>query len=70
MDNIKKLEPRPTSPVAKVLAMAAGSKLQTAIVIGWDDNGDLYFDSSEPDGAEVNWLLDQAKKDLLAGGRE
>jgi hypothetical protein len=72
MDNIKslRLEPRPTSPVAKMLAEAAGAKLQMAFVGGWDEQGQLYFESSETDGAEILWVLEQIKFALLEGGRE
>lgn len=61
---------RHPTPVARVMAMAAGAKLTSAVVIGWDENGELYFRSSESNGAEVGWLLDQAKLDLLESGRE
>ena len=61
---------RHPTPVARVMALAAGAKLQTAIVIGWDESGELYFRSSESDAADVNWLLDQAKLSLLEAGRE
>ena len=72
MDNIKplRLEPRPTSPVAKMLAEAAGAKLQMAFVGGWDADGKLYFEASETDGAEILWVLEQIKFALLEGGRE
>jgi hypothetical protein len=65
--------PGPTrhpTPVARVMALAAGAKLTSAVVIGWDENGELYFRSSESSGAEVGWLLDQAKLALLESGRE
>ena len=61
---------RHPTPVARVMAMAAGAKLTSAVVIGWDENGELYFRSSESNGAEVGWLLDQAKLALLESGRE
>jgi hypothetical protein len=61
---------RHPTPVARVLALAAGAKLTSAVVIGWDESGELYFRSSESSGAEVGWLLDQAKLALLESGRE
>ncbi len=61
---------RHPTPVARVLAMAAGAKLENCVVVGWDNDGQLYFRSSESNGAEVGWLLDQAKLALLESGRE
>jgi hypothetical protein len=58
------------APVARVMALAAGAKLQAAVVIGWDESGELYFRSSESDAADVLWLLEQAKLSLLEAGRE
>jgi hypothetical protein len=48
-----------------VLSRALESNLQTAIVIGWDESGELYFASSEPSGSEILWLLENAKKFLM-----
>lgn len=57
-------------PVARVLAIAAGAKLTSVVVTGFDQNGQLYFGSSESSGPEVGWILDQAKLALLESGRE
>ncbi len=48
----------------RVLRQALG-KLGTAIVIGYDTDGDLFFASSDPDGPECLWLLEKTKKVLL-----
>ncbi|OQW71703.1 MAG: hypothetical protein BVN33_14825 [Proteobacteria bacterium ST_bin13] len=61
---------KPAHPINQILASAAGAKLQDVVVIGWRENGEIYFASSQDDGAEVNWLLDMAKAELLAAGRE
>ena len=51
-------------PADRTLEQAKGN-LATAIVIGYDDHGDLYFASSQSDGGAVLWTLEQAKKALL-----
>jgi hypothetical protein len=58
------------TPVARVMALAAGAKLTSAVVIGWDQDGDLYFRSSESRGPDVLWLLEQAKRELLVARDE
>lgn len=52
-------------PVGKILKAAREAKLQAALVIGFDKDGDFYFASSKADGGEVLWLLELAKKRLL-----
>jgi len=51
-------------PADKVLN-AAIDKLETAVIIGWDKDGDFYFASSKADGGDVLWLIEKAKKLLL-----
>jgi hypothetical protein len=46
------------------LKFAAGN-LETVVIIGYDKDGEFYFASSEPSGAEVNLLLDIAKNRLI-----
>jgi hypothetical protein len=50
-----------------VLATAAGAKLSEVIVIGRTQEGDLYFISSSADGGDVLWLMEIAKRELMAG---
>lgn len=71
-DNIREFPgtTRLTTPVPKILAAAAGKKLTDVIVIGWTDEGDFYFASSDANGAEVNWMLDIAKRELIGMGDE
>ena len=52
-------------PSERVLESAITVGLNDAIVIGWDKDGELYFASSIADGADVLWLLEKAKKELL-----
>lgn len=44
---------------------AAKGKLDIAIIIGVDKEGDFYFASTKADGGEVNWWLDTAKRKLF-----
>ncbi len=44
---------------------SAEGELETAIVIGWDNDGEFYFASSAADGGDILWLLEMAKKRLL-----
>ena len=52
-------------PPERVLEAAITVGLTDAIVIGWDKEGELYFASSIAGGADVLWLLEKAKKELL-----
>ena len=52
-------------PPERVLESAISVGLTDAIVIGWDKDGDLYFASSIADGANVLWLIEKAKRELL-----
>ena len=51
-------------PVSKVLKAAEG--LETAVVVGYTEEGEFYFASSDPDGAAVLWLLKLAERKLFA----
>lgn len=51
-------------PPDDVLRGAVG-KMEGVVLIGFDNDGDLYFASSYADGGEVLWLLEQTKKQLL-----
>ena len=52
-------------PVKNILLGADKAKLKETIVIGWDEEGEFYFASSEADGANCLWLLEKAKMELL-----
>ena len=51
-------------PADRILESAKG-KMQGVVLLGFDDDGDLYFASSYADGGDVVWLLEMAKKKLL-----
>ena len=46
---------------------SAHDQLDTAVIVGWDKSGEFYFASSVADGADVLWLLETAKLELLNG---
>ena len=48
---------------------AALDKLQDAVVIGYDKEGEFYFASSKASGPEVLWLLELAKTFLIDIGK-
>ena len=45
-------------PPERVLRNAVGQRVDSAIVIGYDEDGEFYFASSKADGGAVLWLLD------------
>ena len=52
-------------PPERVLEAAITFGLTDAIVIGWDKEGELYFASSIACDADILWLLEKSKKELL-----
>ena len=52
-------------PVSRVIEEAESASLVRMLVIGEDEAGNFYFDSSCPDGPDVLWDLEMAKKLLL-----
>ena len=52
-------------PTERVLQKAIEKELETAVVVGYDKDGNLYFASSVADGGDVLWLFELAKKALL-----
>jgi hypothetical protein len=52
-------------PPDRILTAATGKLPETAMVIGYDEEGDLYLASSTGDGRELLWLLERAKKRLM-----
>lgn len=55
-------------PVERILRKASEEDLKEVIVVGFDQEGEFYFVSSEPDGGDVLWLLEMAKFKLLKIG--
>lgn len=61
LNNITKLK----IPAKRVLKAAKKAGLTDVVIVGYDADGKEYFASSEPDAAEVSWLLDRAKFKLM-----
>lgn len=51
-------------PADRVLEAAVG-ELDSAVVIGYDKDGNLYTASSLADGGDVLWLLELCKNRLM-----
>jgi hypothetical protein len=52
------------------LLEAAKEKLSSVIIIGYDKDGEEFFSSSVSDGADVVWLLEMTKLNLLSISKE
>jgi len=51
-------------PSDRLLEKAIG-KVDDVLILGWDEDGELYFASSKGDGGHCLWLMELAKKKLL-----
>ena len=51
-------------PADRILEAVAG-KLNKVVLMGYDKDGKEYFASSIADGADVVWLAERMKKQLL-----
>lgn len=56
-------------PAEKVLGKALEADLDIAVVIGYDKDGEFYFASTTSNGADVVWLFEQGKLELLEAHR-
>ena len=54
-------------PPDRVLDAAKG-KLENFVIMGWDNDGELYFASTFSDGGNVLWIMEKAKQALLDAG--
>lgn len=52
-------------PADRVLSSAIDAGLKSAVVIGWTEDGKTYFASSLADSAEIIYLFERSKHDLL-----
>lgn len=43
----------------------AKEKLKSVVIMGWDQDDEIYFASSLADSGDVMWLMEWAKKKLL-----
>lgn len=54
-------------PPDQILEAAMG-KMESVILIGYDENGEHYFASNIADGGTCIWLVEQFKRELLKIG--
>lgn len=52
-------------PSERVLSNALQADLTTAVVMGYDKQGNLYFASNTGDLGRVCWLMEQSKQLML-----
>ena len=52
-------------PTQRILDGAKGSCTDGVVVMGYNEDGSLYFASSLADGGSVLWLLEMCKRALL-----
>ena len=57
-------------PTDRVLDAVKGDCSDGVVVLGFDNEGELYFASSIADGGSVLWLLEQAKLALMKGEKD
>ena len=48
----------------------AKEKLEMCVVIGWHKDGDLWFAASSSEAAEISYLLDLAKAEVMSWSKE
>lgn len=53
-------------PPQRVLRAALDANMRSVIVVGYDAGGEHYLAASISDGPEALWLLERAKRSLLA----
>lgn len=51
-------------PPDKILENAK-EKLNSVVLIGWDEQGELYFAGSYADARDVLWIIEKAKQLLF-----
>lgn len=57
-------------PTDQIIGAAQEAGLRCVVVLGYDADGAEYFASSIADGADVLWLLERLKQQLLTTGAE
>ncbi len=60
LNNITYLDLDPDQVLKNIIG-----KLNSVVVLGYDLEGDEFFASSIADGADVCWLMERCKKQLL-----
>lgn len=48
-----------------IMLEKAKGHMKQVVIVGWDNEGELFFSSSVAAGPEVLWLFELAKKRLL-----
>ncbi len=66
LDTITKLD----LPAERILNYAQNADLQSAVVIGYTEDGEFYFASSLAAGPEVLWLMELARTRLIDTAEE
>jgi hypothetical protein len=56
---------RPT-PAEDILEQVTEAKPTGVVCLGFDSNGEMFFGTDLEDKAEILWLLENAKADLMA----
>lgn len=54
-------------PVDRVLDAAKGN-MKGVVLLGYDNDGQMYFASTYADGGDVLWLLEKCKQALMEVG--
>jgi len=57
-------------PVSRVIDAAIESDLDKVVILGYTKAGDEFFSSSMASGADVVWLMERLKMQLLQVGDE
>jgi len=52
-------------PANRVLESAVEANLRSCLVLGYRQNGERYVAYSPSDAAEILWMLEKAKADLM-----
>lgn len=56
-------------PVDRVLEQAK-SHLDGVVILGYEEDGSMYFASTFADGGQVLWLLEKCKEALMSVGED
>jgi hypothetical protein len=55
-------------PPDRIIEGAVAAGLRCVVVMGYTEEGEQYFASSMADGADVLWLMEKLKQQLLSAG--
>ena len=64
-DNVIPLDVETTLDIPVERVLAGASDLSRVMVLGWEKGGDMYFASSFSDKAQLLWLLECAKQEVM-----